>query len=504
MSATVSPSPSQNALRQVFSHDIRRRRYEWLAVGAAGLVALASIIYPVVRMFYNLQIDSNEGWNVYSAFNVTHHIPLYGQRYSLTAVNYPALSFHFISWLHRLGFGYLMTGRALSLLSLLASALFVGLIVWRLSGNRRAAAFASFFCIAVFSNAATSYVGMDDPQMLAQSFFLAGFLVYVSGPPGWRRLGATSLLFIVGGNIKHNLVGFPLAVLVDLFFVSRRKAGEYLAISAVLLGASIAGSMWADGPYFVSNILLPRTYSLFFAATQFVLSAYAPLQILLLIAAVWTIQAFRDARIRVVPILFWLTLLIGVAFGGGAGVGVNAYFDLFLSASMIAGLFLHWFWKSNFPGLNLNVAWNAIVPLVLLSSLAPSWFALSHRTAIQALPVKQQQFQAGISFLASRPGTAVCESLLLCYEAGKQDEYNPFSSFMLIEAGDLGERPLIDKVKKGAIGAVEFSASVDRYIPEGSSHHFTPAFAAAVASRYTLAFQEPNFYIYVPKPPGPP
>ncbi len=491
MTTAVSPSTPD-----VSGHDTHAQRYEWLPVGVVGLGALLSAIYPVVRMFYNIPINYNEGWNVYTASEVTRHIPLYTPQYSWTTVNYPALSFYVVSWLHRLGFGYLLTGRVLSLVSLLASCVLVGLVVWRLSGDYRSATFASFFCLAVFCNAATGYVGMDDPQILAQAFFLAGLVVYISGPPGWGRIGATSLLFILGGNIKHSPVEFPLAVLVDLCFVSRRKVAGFLAISAVLLVASIAGSMWADGPYFASKILMPRTFSLMHAATHLVLQGFAPLQIPMLVAAVWSVKTFRDTKLRVLTILFWASLVVGAALGGGAGVNVNMYFGLFLSISMMLGLFVHWLWKSDRPG--LGVAAKVGVPLVLLLSLAPSWFAVSHRTAIQELPAEQEHFQAGVSFLSSRPGTAICETLLLCYEAGKPYTFDPFNSLMLIRAGRLNERSWIERLDKGEIGAVDFGSPVASYVA-GQSERFTPAFAAAVANHYQLAFKENDCYIYVPK-----
>jgi hypothetical protein len=485
---------------------------EWLSVGVVALVGLLSVVFPVLRMFFKVPIEYNEGWNVYNAARITHHVTLYGQQYSWTPVIYPPLSFFVIAWLHRLGFDYLTAGRILSLSSLLACCVLVGLVILRLSRNRRAAIFASFFCLTVFCSAAPEYTGMDDPQIFAQTFFLGGLLTYISGPPGLERLAATALLFIVGGNIKHNLLEFPLAVLLDLCFVSRKKVAEYVVVSSLLLGTSIAVSMSVAGPYFISNILLPRTYSLKHAVAHFFGSGFDPLQIPLLVVAVWSVQAFRNTRFRIAVIFFWSSLLVGFAFGGGTGVSVNAYFGLYLSLSVMIGLFLHWFWEVGpfgFTG-KWDLAGKLVVPLVLLLSLAPSWLSSAgaawfrtrssdfHLSGIQALPLVQERFLQEVSFLRSRQGPAICESLLHCYEAGKSYEFSPFDSFMLVSSGRLSERPIIERLQKHEFAAVQLNEPIALYL-EGYSERFSPEFAAATFDHYQLAFEERGCYIYVPR-----
>jgi hypothetical protein len=476
--------------------------YERLSVGVVALVGLVSAVFPILRMFFKLSIEYNEGWNVYNAARITHHVALYGQQYSLTQVIYPPLSFFVVAWLHYLGFDYLMAGRTLSLASLLACCVLVGLVAWRLTHNRRAAMFASFFCLTVFCNVAPKYVGMDDPQIFAQTFFLGGLLMYISGPPGLARLAATSLLFIVGGNIKHNLVEFPLAVLVDLCFVGRRKVAEYVVISSLLLGISIAVSMLVAGSYFISNILMPRTYSFKNAVVHFVQSGFGPLQIPFLVVALWSVQALRNTTLRIGAIFFWSSLLVGFAFGGGSGLNVNVYFGLYLSLSVMIGLFLHWFWEGGALGLGVQGRWGLAgklgVPLVLLLSLAPTWFSSPHRAAFHQYSVTQGWFLEEVSFLRSRPGPAICESLLLCSEAGKPFELSPFDTFMLVSHGKLSERPIIEGLQKAEFGAVQLNGPVDSYL-EGYSDRFSPAFAAATFNHYKLAFQERGSYIYVPK-----
>ena len=148
----------------------------------ATCIVLAALwaIYPFSRSAYRLQVNYNEGWNVYSAERVVHHLQLYPAAYGWQTVNYPILSFYFMAFLHRFTHEYLFTARLVSLLSLVACCALCGMIVRQLSGSKRAALLSGFFCLGVFCTSANLYVGMDDPQLLAQVFFLTGLVVYLS------------------------------------------------------------------------------------------------------------------------------------------------------------------------------------------------------------------------------------------------------------------------------------------------------------------------------------
>ncbi|HVB98669.1 MAG TPA: hypothetical protein VNJ12_04960 [Candidatus Dormibacteraeota bacterium] len=117
---------------------------EWGAVALFAAFAIALMVYPVLRAFSMVQVGYNEGWNVYNAITAARHLPLYAHRYSWTIVNYPALTCYIVAWLHRMGPGYLAAGRMLALLSFPISCLLVGLVVWPLNRDCRAALFSVF------------------------------------------------------------------------------------------------------------------------------------------------------------------------------------------------------------------------------------------------------------------------------------------------------------------------------------------------------------------------
>ncbi len=71
---------------------------------------------------------------------------------------------------------------------------------------------------------------MNDPQILAQSFFMAGLLLYIlRGEKPWA-LALTALLFVIGGNTKHNLIDFPIAVALELALVNRRRLAGFVGL----------------------------------------------------------------------------------------------------------------------------------------------------------------------------------------------------------------------------------------------------------------------------------
>jgi len=105
------------------------------------------------------------------------------------------------------------------------------------------------------------YVGMDDPQMLAHPFFLFGLWVYLQAVPSTLRIAGLTSIFILGGNIKHSLLGAPISVLSDLFTTSLGKAVRFMVFGVFFLALSIAVTTLVGGPFFVSNALLGQPFT---------------------------------------------------------------------------------------------------------------------------------------------------------------------------------------------------------------------------------------------------
>lgn len=472
-----------------------------MVLGILIAFSLLSAIYPFARAFFRFEINYNEGWNVYNAQAARSHFPLYFPQYGWTTVNYPLVSFYLIGYLTGSGGDYLWTGRVLSLVSLVASCVLVVLIVRKLTGSREAGVFASAFALGLFSTAAPQYVAMDDPQILAHPFFLAGLLLYLSAPLGNTLLGAIAFLFVLGGNIKQNLVPIPLAVAADLLVASWKKALRFLLVAGVLVAASIAVEIEVGGPFFISKLLTPHLYSAAKAFRQF-LMLYEWLQIPLAIATVWSIRQLRDPRWGVISLYFFISLLIGVTLGGGSGVNINTYFDNFFAMSIVMGACLDWAWKAGIPFLREDSRARLAVPLVLYFCVIMMFgYRYSNLPGLLSqLPEREKVFKSEVSFLVAQPGPALCESLLRCYDAGKPYVYDPFNSTSLMQFNKLNSHQIVENIVEKRYGAIETGVPVSDF--ERPSERFPNDVLDGIQRYYTVGFRDFECVIYVPLPRG--
>jgi len=469
----------------------------WVTLAVLLACSLTALFFPTVRAFYRLEINYNEGWNVYNTQAAMQHRPLYPVEYGWTTVNYPFLSFYLVGYASRLVGDYLLTGRLISLAALLLSCVLVGLIVKKLTGGWGPAVFGGVFCLGLFCSRITEYVGMDDPQMLAHPFFLLGLWLYMGDPPSTLRLAGITSLFALGGNIKHNLIPVPLSILNDLFLTSARKAVRFVVFGVVFLALSIAINILVGGPFFISNLLGPRVYSLARIRTSF-FSVYPPLGLPLAVSAFWSIWQIRNRQTRVISFYFFWSLLIGAAFAGGTAVNANTFFDNFFAMSIIMGAGLDSLWKAPIPHLGKGGAWRFLVPVLLYLAVVMMYVPAGVRMpeSLAELPELEKQFDTEVSFLVSRPGPAICESLTLCYEAGKPYVLDPFNSTRLVRFGKLNSDELVKQIAEKKYGAIQTYHPVN----QRPNNRFPADVLDAVDRYYVEAFKGHEGYFYIPRP----
>jgi hypothetical protein len=468
----------------------------WVTLAILFAFSLATLYYPLVRAFYRFEFNYNEGWNVYNTQTAMQHLPLYYPKYGWTTVNYPFLSFYLVGYLSHFIGDYLLTGRLLSILALLVSCVLVGLIVNKLTGAWGPAVFAGVFCLGLFCSGAQSSVGADDPQILPHPFFLLGLWLYLGTPPSTLRIAGITSLFALGGNIKQNLLPVPLSVLADLFTVSTSKAVRFMLFGAVFLAVSIGVNMLVGGPFFLSHLLTSRAYS-FEQLRSLFFSFYSPLGLPLALSAFWSMLQLQNRQTRVIALYFFSSLLIGVAFGGGSGVAQNTYFDNLFAMSIIMGVCLDLLWKAPIHGLGKGGRWRFLVPALLYSSVVFTFFpwGLNVRKSLADLPELQKEFEAEVSFLVAQPGPAICESLILCYDAGKPYALDPFNSARLVRLGKLNSGELVKQIAERKYGAIQTQVPVT----QKRSVRFPDEVFEAIGRYYVAALQAPNCVIYVPR-----
>ncbi len=476
-------------------------RQRLLLAAVIGILCLATAIVPVYRAFHMLEVNYNEGWNVYLAITASHHLPLYPAKYSWKPVVYPALSFYVMAELSKVTKDYLYTGRVVSLLSLLICCILVGAITKRVTGATLPAFLSGCFCLALFCTAGTEYVGMNDPQMLAQVLFLAGFLLYASRKPDAVCLAGATFLFVLGGAIKHSPIYFPLAVFLDLCLVSGRRALQFTIYGLLFLSAAIVFNIRVGGPFFIANILSPRLYSFPIGVGRF-LSLYSRLQLPLLGAAIAGARFRGNAALRVISIWFVLSLIIGVVFAGGSGVNVNAFFGNFLSISVLVGALISFAWAES-SGSAQRRSWLEVgLPVILFGALLfPFEASLGVRPDQRFHEIRMQEarFEKQVRILQDRPGPALCNSLLRCYLAGKPYTVNPFDSANLVLVGKLDGGEIVDKIQRGEYGAIQLDRPLGFYPRPILLSERTPRVVLdAIGKYYVPILEDPDSAIYVP------
>jgi hypothetical protein len=483
-----------NSIRTTLSPSWERR-----IPGLCAFFALATAFVPFARAFFRVEVNYNEGWNIYNASIVANHQLLYPVKYAWTTVNYPMLSFFIFAQLHRLTHDYLFTARVVSLLSLICCSLLVGAIVRSLTDSWRASSLAGFYCLALFCTDADFYVGADDPQMFAQVFFLAGFLVYLWRRQSYIALTLAALLFVVGGNIKHNPIDFPLAVLIELCLISVGRALWFSVCGLLFAAVAVALNTHFGGPAFLSQLLAPRGYSPIHALDQLV-NVFGPLLFPFCVALFTAFILRKDEKRRIAAILLATTLVVGGYFAGGQGVSINALFSGLLALAILIGLFSQevaserWDWSTRPQAV--------YAPLLLFGWLIIPWLISGNWNPLHSMreiASQERRFDQDVALLRDRPGPALCESLLQCYFAGKPYRYDPFNATRFIQLGKLDGATMVGEIRRQEYGAIQLDALIQ---DEKDSERFNPSVLAAIEESYRPARAHEDAVIYLPKTPS--
>ena len=422
-----------------------------LALAAA--LALLHLALPLAALPRLASRNYNEGWNAYHAEAVGSEGPLYPEPAELFPNNYPPLSFPVVAFAGQVLGDPLRAGRVVSLVALLVLLFEIGWLARRSTGSLGLGAFAGLLFAASLGAAFDDYVAMNDPQLLAHALMLGGLALVTGGlSPG--RLVLAVLLMALGGLVKHNLIALPLAVTLWLFGRDRRAFGIWLAASALVVAGALAALFGLFGASVFTNVLGPRTTSLALAAqasADYLRSLAAPLAVGVLAAR----EAWREPEERWLALYAALALATGFLFTAGEGVSYNAYFDLLIALSLLG------------PFLISRVA--ALVPagvrVIPLGALALALLVgplIEAPDALLGLPARldgsarlEAATREDAAYLAAREGPAVCETLALCFWAGKPRSVDLFNSQQLFRSGRADENALVERVARGEFAVVQ-------------------------------------------------
>jgi hypothetical protein len=488
-----------------------------LVICLMAITFLALFWFPTRRMLANVEINYNEGWNAYRAAMVAGRIPLYGtppQNSGIgAAYSYPPLSFHLIGLLGTTN-TFNAVGRWVSLISLLMAGILVALIVWSAGGSRPAAFFSLLLYEIAIALMLPDRIGMNDPQLLAEALSIAGLYFYVRHPTSGRFLCASAVFFCLAGFTKQTLLAFPAAVALDLLVRSRRAFATWAGAMVLSAGVLAALTFLIDGRYFLDYLTGKRTYSYWIAWSQF--HHYASLfQSLLVIATAWSICTFRSRRLFVTSFVFSCGLACLLA--GGTGVDMNIFFNALAATVIACGLA---FSDISFASTRIQPAiWSPAATLMFaifcfsIMIFAPGQFRRD-REKMRALPALESEFRSAVEFTKASPGPALCESLLLCYEAGKPMEIDAFSLAEELKTGQIKEDDVLGLLSTHHFQTIQIalrsdedelkewtdlraSLASDQKVP-AKLRRFPPSFMKELLADYHLSMRTSELAVFSP------
>ena len=411
-----------------------------LGFALAALLAASRFAFT----FAPVSTDPDEGWNAMHAALAMGGGGLYPPMGGLTGTNYPPLSFLITGLAGWLTNDLIIAGRLVAILAIICAGALIFRISFKLTRHRAAAA-ASLLLFALYNvTLCRAYLGVDDPQWLAQAFALAGLAVLLpkeeQAQPSTWRLALAALLLVTGGFVKQNLVGLPLAVTIWMLGQSRRGFILWLVFAAVglAIGFGLSGAVYGT-PFFRNLFLAPRHYEISRALLKSlpVLLALLPM----ILASAWLGQfRRRDSRLRLLLLAAAAALATGIAERGGIGVDINAHFEALSLLCVLAGAALA----------RVPRAWPWLfLPFIVLVPLAVSkaWHDIA------SFPARQASFQAMEAQIRALPGPVACEDLAYCYWADKSYRLDFFLYGQIL----LARRD--DSALRRAIANGEFSAA---------------------------------------------
>jgi hypothetical protein len=476
---------------------LRVPRLFWpVALSLAGLMAAVLLVEPLEGMFTRGATNYNEGWNSYHQQEAEQGKPLYGARPGWVSTNYPPISFHLVGLASRLTGDVNQTGRWVALLSLALVAMLCGAIVRCLTGSTPLAAYTAFSVVIWLAVYKADRIGSNDPQLLGTAFSLVGLYAHFRDRERPLWLYASAIAFTVSVFTKHNLLAFPAAVGLHLILCGRWRdlrtwIGAIAGGSALLLLLT----RWIDGPYFFAHILAPRAHS----PGWWMISDYLMLfQVPIALAVFWSLR-HRGRSSDAMVLALIAAHALALAFAGGDGVDKNIFFDCILALAVVGALAF-----AEYAPL-LSMAYRGFPLAALL--VAPIFGAVIKMPETlrwdlgmwRALPNRETDFDYAVGLVQNRPGPALCEDLLVCFEAGKPFLYDAYFANAMVKAGRLKEEELVALVEKASFRTVELDFPLEQErLMEPHDRRFTAGFLDALREHYHQEIRLYGWVILVP------
>lgn len=469
-------------------------------LSTATLAVLALCIslvlwFPLLTIDAPRSINYNEGWNAYRQAMAIAGRPLYAAPPGLWITNYPFLSFHLVGALGAAIGNVLLAGRIVSLASAAALAGLAGAIVRTLSGSPRAGLYAGFCLLLWIATFTPERRAMNDPELLGAAIAALGLFAAVRTSESPRWLALSALAFAAAVFVKQDLIALPLAVAADLLLTGRIRAlalwtATGLAAACLLLALTDT----LDGPFFLAHLLRPRAYLAGNLATN--VAKYAlhfALPLALCILSLTRLQVIAHRRFLLTLLL--TTHLVSVLLSGGDGVASNIFYPSLLALAAASGVI---------PAATLGrthgrrtFAASLLVPALAGAVFVPFQFD-KDLTAWRNLPAATRSARHVIAELGSVQGPALCEDILLCFDAGKPIGPDPFFVGDQISTGRLAQADILALLTAHRLVAIELDGHVSA-TPAATRRRFNAAFMQTLWAAYRLVYSDGFHAVFEPR-----
>jgi hypothetical protein len=487
----------------------------WLATGQRTALlaviggALVLGIVPLLGAFFLFPKNYNEGWNTYHALRAAAGEVLYSGD-PRHPVNYPFLSFFIVGWLKPLVGDAWVFGRLLNLLALAAVTAGGYVVVRRLGGGRSDALFAAACTFGYQVIQAPDWIGADDPHMLGEACMIAGLLCYLHDRTGIRGLAAAALFLGIGGFIKHNLIAIPLAISLDILCSDRRRFLIWLGLAGAIVAVLTGLTYLIAGGDFLTELLAPRVLSVVqmkYHPRKFAITFKLPL----LLAVVFLMRRLPSAQAVLLRSYGIVAIVSAIVFAAAEGTSFNLFLDSTVWLAIVCGLALQR-WRAFLAtkGRAARAA-TVLLPLLLAQPIVTRLPDAIARLAdlpatLQRFALLEARFANATRMLAERAGPALCESLLLCAEAGKPLLIDPYNARQMILTGRLDEASLLADIAQHRFTTIELPALI--FVDEAktiidpflsSPPRFTERMLRAIDAYYEPTIDPGDVIFYTPR-----
>ncbi|MGC4097549.1 MAG: glycosyltransferase family 39 protein [Nitrospira sp.] len=431
----------------------------YYGIAIALFMAILALCYsqPIARLFDNISIDHNEGWNAFQVSNLLNNKPLYPAYNELVSNNYPPLSFYLSAGLATLPGDALITMRILSLISLFTVAGLLGACIREMGGRGDVALTISLFFLVFIAMVAGHYVGMADPQWLAHAAQLFGLYLLLKSKNMGPLFYLSIVMMVAAGFIKHNLIVLPIAVFLWLLVSDRTAASRFMATGLLATGFFLFTFTMIHGMNFLQGLFLDcREWHL----DRILKMVYRRLTPVLAVLMLGTLGCALLPYSGIPILLFFYFILAcvwGAFISGGSGVDVNALFDFVIAAALIGSALLRHADRIECRKHSQVSLVPVLVLVVLVTAVAVPlpYKMMKVREFWKTRELRIETVADDIRYLSNAQGPAMCETLALCYWAGKTFEVDSFMTDQKIRAGVISHSKLTTLIESGYFSVIQ-------------------------------------------------